>query len=322
MWENFRFLPERASTLAGEVDALFLFLVAVTIFFSILIGALIVWFMLRYKRRAADQVGQPVHGSTRLEIAWTVIPLAISLFLFAWGAKVFFSLSRPPANAVEYYVVGKQWMWKFQHPEGKREINELHVPVGTAVKLTMTSEDVIHSFFVPAFRIKADVLPGRYTTTWFEATKIGSYHLFCAEYCGAEHSLMGGWIHVMEPAEYEAWLAGARTGQTVVASGEEIFTQRACNTCHRPDSEVRAPYLYGLLGKQVRLRDGATVVADENYIRESILNPQAKVVAGFDPVMPTFQGQISEEELIQLVSYVKTMQPAGADSAGAGGAAH
>ncbi len=295
--------------------------VAVTIFFSILIAGLIILFMVRYKRRAAGEFGKPVHGSTKLEIAWTVIPLAIVLFLFGWGAKVFFSLSRPPADAVEYFVVGKQWMWKIQHPDGKREINELHVPVGPPIKLTMTSEDVIHSFFVPAFRVKADVLPGRYTTIWFEATKPGRYHLFCAEYCGAEHSLMGGWIYVMERADYENWLAGVTTGQTVVASGEELFTQRACNTCHRPDTKARAPILHGLFGAKVLLRDGSQVVADENYLRESILNPAAKVVAGYEPVMPTFQGQITEEELIQLMSYLKTLKPAGADSTAAAGTA-
>jgi cytochrome c oxidase subunit 2 len=307
MGPTFPLFPEQASTLAGEVDALFFFGIGVSIFFSILIAGLLIYFFIRYRRRDPSQVGSPVHGSVPLEILWSVIPLGITLVMFAWGAKVFFSLSRPPAGATEFYVVGKQWMWKFQHPEGRREINELHVPLGLPIKLTMTSEDVIHSFFVPAFRVKADVLPGRYTTVWFAATRPGRYHLFCAEYCGAEHSRMGGWVTVMEPSEYEQWLAGERTRRTLVATGEELFSQRACNTCHRPDTEVRGPWLGGLIGKQVRLAGGRTVVADENYIRESILNPAAKVVAGYRPIMPTFQGQLSEEELVELLTYLKSL---------------
>ncbi len=247
MWLNFDLFPDSASTLSGDVDRLFFFVMGVTVFFSLLIAGLLIAFVVRFRRRPGRPFGAPVHGSIKLEIAWSVIPLVIALVIFAWGAKVFFALSRPPAGASEYFAVGKQWMWKFQHPEGNREINELHVPVGRTVKLTMTSEDVIHSFYVPAFRVKADVLPGRYTTAWFEATRPGRYHLFCAEYCGAEHSLMGGWVEVMEPSRYEAWLAGARTSQTVTPSGEELFVSRACNTCHRPDTDVRGPRLDGLV---------------------------------------------------------------------------
>jgi cytochrome c oxidase subunit 2 len=303
--------PERASTVAGEVDLLYFFVIGVSIFFSVLIAALLIAFFIRYRRRRSDEVGGLVHGSIALEIAWSVIPLAIALFTFVWGAKVFFTLSRPPAGAAEFYVVGKQWMWKFQHPDGQREINQLHVPVGLPIKLTMTSEDVIHSFFVPAFRVKADALPGRYTTAWFEATRPGRYHLFCAEYCGAEHSRMGGWVTVMEPRAYEEWLAGEQPGQPLVPSGEELFNQRACNTCHRPETMVRGPSLVGLLGKSVRLADGRTVVADDNYIRESILDPMAKMVAGYEPIMPTFKGQLSEEEMIELLKYVKSLSKGG-----------
>jgi cytochrome c oxidase subunit 2 len=311
MWLNFDLFPDAASTLAGDVDRLFFFVLGVTIFFSLLIASLLIIFVVRFRRRPGRSFGVPVHGSIKLEIAWSVIPLVIALTIFAWGAKVFFALSRPPAGASEYFAVGKQWMWKFQHPEGNREINELHVPVGRTVKLTMTSEDVIHSFYVPAFRVKMDVLPGRYTTAWFTATRPGRYHLFCAEYCGTEHSLMGGWVEVMEPSRYEEWLAGARTSQTVVQSGEELFAARACNTCHRPDTEVRGPQLTGLFGRQVTLKDGRRVVADEAYLRESILNPTAKIVAGFEPVMPAFQGQLSEEEVLELLRYVKSLRPAG-----------
>jgi cytochrome c oxidase subunit 2 len=310
MWLNFDLFPDSASTLAGDVDRLFFFVLGVTIFFSLLIAGLLITFVVRFRRRPGRSFGVPVHGSITLEIAWSVIPLAIALTIFAWGAKVFFAISRPPAGASEYFAVGKQWMWKFQHPEGNREINELHVPVGRTVKLTMTSEDVIHSFYVPAFRVKMDVLPGRYTTAWFKATRPGRYHLFCAEYCGTEHSLMGGWVEVMEPSRYEAWLAGARASQTVVQSGEELFVARACNTCHRPDTDVRGPRLTGLFGRQVTLRDGRRVVADEAYLRESILNPTAKIVAGFEPVMPAFQGQLSEEEVLELLRYVKSLGPA------------
>ena len=316
MWLTFDLFPDSASTLAPRVDQLYLFVVGVTVFFSLLIAVLIVTFILRFRRRHGNLVGSAVHGSIPLELTWSLIPLAIALFIFGWGAEVFFALSRPPSDAVEYFAVGKQWMWKFQHPEGHREINELHVPVGLPIKLTMTSEDVIHSFFVPAFRVKADVLPGRYTTVWFEATRPGRYHLFCAEYCGAEHSLMGGWVEVMEPNEYEGWLAGAGTGQTLVASGEEIFVQRSCNTCHRPDTQSRAPSLTGIFRRSVALKDGRKVTADEGYLRESILNPAAKVVAGYDPVMPAFQGQLSEEEVLSLLHYIKSLAPA--DSAGRG----
>jgi len=205
------FFPEQASSFAHEVDALTLWLVGMAAFFTVLIAALVLVFALKYRRRSPDQVGTRFDESPLLEIVWTVIPLVVVLFTFAWGAKVYFRLYRPPAGAVEYHVTGKQWMWKTQHPTGQREINELHLPVGQPTKLLMTSEDVIHSFFVPAFRVKADVLPGRYTTMWFTPTKPGRYHLFCTEYCGAEHSRMIGWITVQEPEEYQRWLASVRT---------------------------------------------------------------------------------------------------------------
>src|SRR5262245_53795418 len=234
--------------------------------------------------------------------------------VFAWGASVFFHINRPPDDTMDVLVVGKRWMWKLQHMEGRREINELHVPIGRAVRLTMTSEDVIHSFFVPAFRIKADVLPGRYTTTWFEATKRGTYHLFCAEYCGTEHARMIGRVVVMEPADYQSWLSGARAGSTVASgavpmasSGEEIFARLGCRTCHSDQAGALGPSLNELFGKTVTLSGGGTVRADEGYVRESILNPQAKIVAGYRPIMPTFQGQISEEEVLQLIQYIKTL---------------
>ncbi len=305
---NWMFMPPQGSTLAAEVDALYLVLVAISAFFSVLIAVLVVYLGLRYRRKTEHQVGVHIHGSTPLEILWSAVPLAIMLGAFAWGAVLFFKISRPPAHAVEYFAVGKQWMWKFQHPDGTREINMLHVPVGTAIKLTMTSEDVIHDLFVPGFRVKMDVLPGRYTTVWFEATRVGNYHLFCAEYCGAEHSRMGGWVVVQEPEDYERWLSGERGSDNRLAGPEDLYKRYACESCHRFDSTARAPQLAGLFGREVRLKDGKTVMADENYILESILQPNEKVVAGYQPIMPTFQGQMSQEEAHSLVRYIRGLE--------------
>jgi cytochrome c oxidase subunit 2 len=307
MFKNFPLFPEQASSLAGDVDALYFFLIAVSGFFAVLISIAIIIFAVKYRRRKEDEVGAAIHGSTALEVAWSVVPLVIVLFIFGWSASVYLAISRPPRGAMDIYVVGKQWMWKIQHPEGRREINELHVPVGRPIRLTMGSEDVIHSFFVPAFRVKADVVPGRFTTLWFQATKPGRYHLFCTEYCGAQHSGMIGWIEVMEPAAFQAWLAGGAGEGTLASSGEKLFQELACSTCHRPDSQGRGPVLDGLFGKTVELQGGGTVVADESYIRESIVNPQARILAGYQPLMPTFQGLISEEGLLQLVAYVKSL---------------
>jgi cytochrome c oxidase subunit 2 len=302
------FMPEQASTAAGKVDALFLFLTAVSVFFGLLIAGLVVYFFIRYRRRSNDETPPHIHGSTLLEVTWSVVPLAIVMVVFFWSAKVFFDVHRIPAGAMEVSVVGKRWMWKLQHLTGQREINELHVPVGRPVKLTLTSEDVIHSFFVPAFRIKQDAIPGRYTSIWFEATKTGRYHLFCAEYCGTQHSGMIGTVVVLEPHEFQAWLAGGAGTQTPVAAGEKLFKDLACVTCHRGDSGARGPSLTGLFGRPVRLADGSSVTADETYLRESIVAPAAKVVAGYQPIMPTFQGMVSEEQLMQLVAYVKSLK--------------
>lgn len=308
MRESLPLFPENASTYAGQVDALFWTWVAISAFFSLLIAGAIFFFFIRYQRRHSGEIGHDDHGSMTLEIVWSVIPLVIALAMFGWGTKVFFEQSVPPTDAVEYFGTGKQWMWKFQHPTGKREINELHVPEGRPIKLTLISEDVIHSFYVPAFRVKMDVLPGRYTTAWFEATKPGQYHLFCAEYCGTEHSLMGGSVYVMEQDDYEAWLAQEPApGGGAATSGEELFAALACNTCHHEGSRSRGPDLAGVFGSEVRLTGGATVVADEDYLRESILNPQAKVVEGYQPLMPTFQGQVNEDQLLQLIQYIKTL---------------
>jgi cytochrome c oxidase subunit 2 len=307
MFTNFPLFPQQASVQAGQVDAVFFFMVAVTAFFSVLIATLIVFFMIRYRRRHADEVGAAIHGSLALEMLWSVIPFGITLVMFGWGAKVFFDLYRPPAGAMEIYVVGKQWMWKVQHMDGQREINELHVPVGRPVKLIMGSEDVIHSFYIPAFRVKADVIPGRYNTLWFEATTPGTYHLFCAEYCGTKHSGMVGSIVAMEPAQFQAWLGGGAASDSPVAAGEKLFTSLACITCHVAGAQSRGPVLTNVFGSKVTLQDGSIVVADEVYLRESIVNPQAKIVAGFQPIMPTFQGLVTEEQLLQLIAYVRSL---------------
>ncbi len=283
-----------------------MFLLLLSGFMCVAIFTMIIVFALRY-RHQHGRVAEQIEGSTALEITWSVVPLGIFMVIFVWGAFIFFQERTPPRGATEIYVVAKQWMWKLEHVEGQREINELHVPVGRDVKMIMTSQDVIHSFYVPAFRIKQDVLPGRYTTAWFRATKPGVYHLFCAEYCGTQHSGMIGQVVVMEPAQYQAWLSGGNTSGSLASNGESIFQQLGCVTCHRSDTQGRGPNLVGVFGKPVQLEDGRTVVADENYIRESILSPSAKVVKGFKPIMPVFQGLVSEEQLTALVEYIKSL---------------
>ncbi len=308
MWFGIPLFPETASSIAERVDSLFFFLLGVSGFFSVLIAGLIVFYAVKFHRRQPGAVGAAIHGGLLLEVTWTVVPLLITLVIFGWGASVFFAMTHPPDDTLNIYVVGKQWMWKFQHLDGQREINELHVPVGRNIRLIATSEDVIHDVFVPAFRVKADVIPGRYVTLWFRPTKAGRYHLFCAEYCGTKHSGMTGEVVVMEPADYQAWLSGGVQGGSMADAGQKLFVDLACNTCHRPDAQGRGPVLDGLLGKTVTLQSGATVVADEAYLRESILNPSAKITSGYQPIMPTFQGLVSEEQLLQLIEYVKSLQ--------------
>lgn len=292
--------------MAGQVDLLYLFLVLITTFFSVLIAGLILFFIIKY-RKTPERQAQQIHGSLLLEIVWTVIPLGISMVIFVWGALLYFHLQRPPADALEVYGVAKQWMWKFQHPGGQREINALHVPTGRPVKVTLISQDVIHDFSVPAFRIKTDVLPNRYMATWFTPTVAGTYHLFCSQYCGTKHSAMIGDVVVMNPEDYAQWLASGKAEGSLAAQGEKLFQEFGCTTCHRPDSGARGPNLQGLYGRPVRLSDNRVVIADDSYIRESILQPNAKIVNGFQPIMPTFQGVISEEGLIQITEYIKHM---------------
>jgi cytochrome c oxidase subunit 2 len=313
MFSNLPLFPPQASTLAAEVDALYCFLLGVSGFFALLIAVLVTYFAVRYRRRPDDPLPRPIHGSMALELTWTLIPFGLAMIMFFWGASVYLKIARPPDNALQVFVVGKQWMWKLQHLEGRREINELHVPLGRPIRLTMTSEDVIHSFYVPAFRVKQDVLPGRYSSVWFEATKAGTYHLFCAEYCGTEHSRMIGRVVVLDPAEYQAWLSGGPPAPSLASAGAELFQQLGCESCHAGVSGARGPALTGLFGKPVQLKSGATVVADEAYLRESVLLPQAKIVAGYDPIMPTFKGLVSEEGVLQLIAYIKTLESASDD---------
>jgi cytochrome c oxidase subunit 2 len=306
MWQTLPLWPARASTIANRTDALMIFMISVCGFFTVMIFILIFIFALKY-RRGRHPVATQIEGSNALEATWTLIPFGVFIIMFVWGASIYMVEARPPADALEVFVVGKQWMWKFEHPEGQREIDQLHVPLGRDVRLTMISQDVIHSFFVPEFRIKQDVLPGRYTTAWFHSTVPGRYHLFCTQYCGTMHSGMIGEVVVMEPAAYQAWLSGGSAEGSLASTGQKMFQQLGCATCHRFDTQGRGPNLVGLYGKPVLLEDGRTVVADDNYIRESILSPGAKVVAGFRPIMPTFQGIVNEEQVLSLIAYIKSL---------------
>jgi cytochrome c oxidase subunit 2 len=316
--DGVRLLPHTASEWAARVDWLNAYVFFWVAFFTVLIFLGVTVFTIRYRRRHPDERPRPVLGSVPLELAWTIIPLAISLTMFVWAGSLYYDYASPPADATEIFVTGRQWMFWTQHPEGMREINELHVPVGRAIKLTMTSEDVIHSFFIPDFRIKHDVLPGRYTSLWFRATKPGKYHLFCAEYCGTQHSGMGGWVYAMEPAEFEGWLSGG-ANESMAQQGEKLFAQAGCAACHRVDQQGRCPLLLNVYGSRVQLQGGGTVLADDAYIRESILNPSAKIVLGFQNIMPSFQGQLTEQNILQLTAYIRSLskqQPSGTGNAG------
>jgi cytochrome c oxidase subunit 2 len=307
MWD-FPLFPDQASTIASGVDAVYFLLVGLSVFFAITVFFFVFFFAIRYRRGTNVDRSKLIFESSKLEFTWSFIPFVMAMGVFAWGAVSYFNLYRPPVAAMEIYIVGKQWMWKAQHPEGQSEINELHVPVNQPVRLIMTSQDVIHSFYIPAFRVKQDVLPGRYTSIWFEATQPGTYHLFCAEYCGTDHSIMGGSVIVMNQSDYEKWLAGGATGLTMAQAGEALFQQLGCQTCHQADGKGRGPSQVGIFGEEVELDSGQKVVVDEEYLRESIINPQAKIVAGYAAIMPTYKGQISDEGLQQIVAYLKTLK--------------
>lgn len=307
MGSSLSLIPAEASTVAGQVDLLAFLLLLVTLMVSGLVMALVVACVVVYRRRAPAAGGAPVAGSFRLQAPLIVLLGGLAVVAFAWGAYVYLQITTSPKNAEPIYVVAKQWMWKAQHQGGQVEINEVHVPVGQPVQLTMTSQDVIHDFSVPEFRVKTDVLPGRYTTLWFEADQAGTYHLFCDQFCGTDHSFMEGNIVAMAPLDYQAWLqSGAYLSPA--GKGQQLFTQLGCNTCHRNDTYRRAPVLEGLYGKPVQLANGQTVIADDAYIRESIVDPNAKIVNGWQPIMPSFVGRVSETQLVELVAYVKSLQ--------------
>lgn len=298
-----------ASTTAHRVDMLFFFLVGVCGCVGMLVAVLLIYFCVRYRRRPCE-MGNPaaVRESRMLEWFWTLAPLAIFIVVFAWGGEVYFSAFSPPPDATPVYVVAKQWMWKIQHPEGQREINTLHVPVGVPIKLLLISEDVIHSFFVPAFRLHMDVLPQRYTSAWFQATRPGEYHLFCSQFCGTNHAGMVGKVVAMEAAEYQHWLNFEAEG-SLALRGRQVFLQYRCLSCHSADASARGPVLENLFGKTIALEDGTTVVADHNYLRAAILHPSAQVVAGYRDIMPTYEGQLTEEEVLALIAFIQSLKP-------------
>lgn len=305
--DKFHLFPPDASSGASHVDWLFWGLTLVSLFFLAVVFLPILFFSVKYRRGSSADRSNPSSGSNLLEIGWTLFPILMSFGLFSWGAIVYYRLERPPPNALQVQVVGKQWMWKLQHAEGKKEINELHVPIGRAVSLTLTSQDVIHSFFVPAFRMKQDAVPGRYTSEWFRPTRLGEYHLFCAEYCGTDHSRMIGRVVVMEPAEYERWLTTGEPSESIVFEGRRLFHEKGCSGCHVGSSIVHAPPLEGVFGKQVPLASGEIVTADEQYLRDSILLPAKQISAGYPNLMPSYTGHISEAEIMQIISYLKSL---------------
>jgi len=299
--------PPIASALAGQVDLLLAGLLALVSLLTIPVFVLLLVFAIRYRRGSSADRQHSASRKIKLEVSWAIIPFALSLIFFVWAAKLYFDEHNPPDGALEVDVLAKQWMWKFQHGGGEREINELHVPAHRPVELNMISEDVIHSLYFPALRIKQDVLPGRYTTLWFEADRPGTYHLFCAEYCGTSHSEMGGQIVIMEPAAYEAWLERTPSDLSLAAEGADLFRSLGCSGCHVTSPIVHAPPLDGVFGNPVPLASGKVIVADEAYLRDSILLPKKNVVAGYEPIMPSFEGRISEEQLVQLIAYVKSL---------------
>lgn len=305
--DRFHIFPPEASSGAAQVDWLYFGLSAMMIFFSLIVFLPIIYFCIRYRRGSSADRSNPSSGNNLLESGWTLFPLFVSLGFFSWGAVVYYHLERPPRDSVQVQVVARQWMWKLEHAVGKKEINELHVPLGQNVTLTMTSQDVIHSFFVPAFRVKQDVVPGKYTTEWFRATQLGEFHLFCAEYCGTNHSHMVGRVIVMRPADYQHWLTTGEVGPSIVQEGRRLFREKGCSGCHEGKSVVHAPPLAGVYGKQVPLNSGEIAVADDQYIRDSILLPGKQISAGYDNLMPSFTGHISESEIMKIIAYLKSI---------------
>src|ERR1700691_5000466 len=299
--------PEAASSIAEGVDHLYFDLTFITLFFTFIIFSTILVFMVKYRRRAENERPPDTGEHLELELTWTIIPTLICVGLFLWASSLYFENSRPPSASTEIFVIGKQWMWHIQHPEGVREINEMHVPVGVPVKLTMTSQDVIHDFYIPAFRVKKDVLPGRYSQIWFQPTETGTFHLFCAQYCGTNHSEMIGWVYVMSPGDYATWLAGGEKTESMAQQGERLFSQFGCDSCHSADATGRAPSLAGIYGKPEKMQNGETRIVDEALIRQAIYVPNSVHLPNYQPIMPTYQGQINDDQMLQLIAYVKSL---------------
>lgn len=313
-------MPEQASSYAAELDLLFFLLVGLTVVFTVLVGALVIFLAVKYRRGSPADRSRAVDHHTGLELAWSIPPLILGLAVFFWNASLFGRMRTIPDNALEIFVIGKQWMWHLQHPNGVRENNELHVPLGRPIKLTMISQDVIHNFRIPAFRTQRDVIPGTYTQQWFEPTRLGRYRFYCSQFCGTEHSKMTGWVTVMEPEEYERWLANGgnvkRPVQTMAQAGGELYEKLQCGNCHEANSTVRGPSLLAIYGKQRALTNGQTVTADHTYLRESLVDPYAKIVKGYEQTMPAYK-DLSEENILQLVEYMKTLGTAGDTGTGA-----
>jgi cytochrome c oxidase subunit 2 len=305
--DKFRLFPPQASTGSHAVDSLYFALIGISLFFIAAVFLPILFFCVKYRKGSTADRSNPLNESNLIECGWTALPTLMGIGLFIWGAVDYFRIERKPDNAVDVQVVGKQWMWKIQHAEGRREINELHVPVNRTVALTMISQDVIHSFFVPAFRVKQDVVPGRYTSEWFKPTEIGEYHIFCSQFCGTQHARMIGRVVVMQPAAYERWIRLGEPSDSIAMAGKKLFHDRGCSGCHAPNSKFHAPLLEGLYGKPVPLSNGTIVTADDQYLRDSILQPAKQIAAGYDNIMPSFSGHLTEEEIMQLIAYLKSI---------------
>src|ERR1700760_1611828 len=304
---NFSLYPPEASKIAPQMDALYFFMVLVSLIGLTIVIILVTSFSIMYSKKR-HPVPVQIEGSTMLEATWTIIPLGLFLIMFVWGALIYFRVYTPPANAMNIYVVGKQWMWKAEHPGGQHEINALHIPTGQPIQLTLISQDVFHSFSIPAFRVKREAIPGRYTSVWFEATTPGTYHLFCTQYCGTNHSVMIGEITAMSPTDYKKWTQESTSGMSPAQNGERLFASMGCNACHSGTAAARGPSLAGVYGSKLQLTNGSQVLVNDAYLRDAILNPSQHITAGYAPIMPTYQGQISEDGLIDLVEYIKSMQ--------------
>jgi cytochrome c oxidase subunit 2 len=301
------FWPRAASAYSVEIDHLSLAFTVLIVLLSAPVFFLMIAFAVKYRRgRTADR-RHPVNSRVGFEISWAVIPFVAMLVFYVWSTRLYFDQHHPPSNALEIQVVAKQWMWKFQHPGGQREINELHVPIGRPILLTLASQDVIHDLYVPALRLKQDVVPGRYTSLWFNADTVGSYRLQCSQFCGADHAVMGGYLHLLSPSDYARWLEQAGTDMSLAAQGAALFRTRGCSGCHGTAATVKAPKLEGLFGHEVPLSDGSVVTADSQYIRDSILMPHAQVAAGYPDIMPTFQNVLGEDDVLRLVAYIKSL---------------